>query len=140
MTWRLVIVACAVGCGRLGFDPVALAQDGSDGSYDLDFTRSELTGLTIVRKSPATYADASGRLRVAALNEPRFDHIPGTGEPIGLLVEEQRTNFLSGSEAIDSSTYWFTVGASTTTADAAIAPDGTMSALAPTALARSRAT
>ena len=43
---------------------------------------------------------------------PRFDHNPTTGESLGLLVEEARTNLLLRSEAIATSP-WF-AGANTT--------------------------
>jgi len=36
-----------------------------------------------------------------ALAAPRFDHDPTTGESLGLLVEEQRTNLMTYSEAFD---------------------------------------
>jgi hypothetical protein len=49
----------------------------------------------------------------AAINSaPRFDHNPTTGESLGLLVEEARTNLLLRSEAIATSP-WFP-GANTT--------------------------
>jgi hypothetical protein len=46
---------------------------------------------------------------------PRFDHDPTTGESLGLLVEESRTNLLTYSEA--STTYWGSAGAGTTITD-----------------------
>lgn len=49
------------------------------------------------RASDATYFDASGTLRTAATNDPRFTYEPATGQPLGLLVEESRTNFLLNS-------------------------------------------
>jgi hypothetical protein len=56
---------------------------------------------------------------------PRFDHNPTTGESLGLLVEEARTNLLLQSE--DFSTSWTTVTATVTT-NVATAPNGTTTA------------
>ena len=57
---------------------------------------------------------------------PRFDHNPTTGESLGLMVEEQRTNLVQQSADI-SNAYW--VKAETTvTANAIAAPDGTTTA------------
>jgi hypothetical protein len=44
-------------------------------------------------------------LQTAATDVPRFDHNPLTGESLGLLVEEQRTNLLLRSEEFDDA-YW----------------------------------
>jgi len=57
---------------------------------------------------------------------PRFDHNPTTGESLGLLVEEQRTNLLLRSEEFDGAT-WTKVRASVT-ANAIVAPNGTLTA------------
>jgi len=63
--------------------------------------------ITFTRNSAATYWDANGVLQTAAIDEPRFDHDPVTGEPLGIPIEEARTNFLptsdeSGFGAFDS--------------------------------------
>ena len=62
----------------------------------------------------------------SAYYAPRFDVNPTTLEPLGLLIEEQRTNLTSYSE---DATQWgagFNMG--TTLANQAIAPDGTQTA------------
>jgi len=56
---------------------------------------------------------------------PRFDHSPTTGESLGLLVEESRTNLLLQSNGFD--TTW-TNSNSSETAAAGTAPDGTNTA------------
>ena len=48
--------------------------------------------ITFTRASAATYYDADGVLRFAGNNQARFDHSLGSGESLGLLMEEQRTN------------------------------------------------
>ena len=55
---------------------------------------------------------------------PRFDHDPTTGESLGLLVEEQRTNLCLQSENLG--TTW-TAAAVSVTANQRTAPDGTLS-------------
>jgi hypothetical protein len=61
---------------------------------------------------------------------PRFDHDPETGESLGLLVEESRTNLLVQSE--DFSTTWNTARlrpfGSGSTVNATTAPNGTLTA------------
>jgi hypothetical protein len=63
-------------------------------------------------------------LQSAADNVARFDHNPVTGESLGLLIEEQRTNSFERSEEFDNA-YW-TKANSSITANTIIAPDGTL--------------
>jgi hypothetical protein len=56
---------------------------------------------------------------------PRFDHDPVTGESLGLLIEESRTNLLTYSEEFNQ---WSKVNGSSVTSNQSIAPDGTNSA------------
>jgi hypothetical protein len=58
---------------------------------------------------------------------PRFDHNPTTGESLGLLVEEQRTNLALQSEAFDSAS-WAKPGGTTCSTNAVTAPDGSTAA------------
>jgi hypothetical protein len=55
--------------------------------------------VTITRAGSGTFTDSAGTLQTAATDVPRFDHNPTTGESLGLLVEEARTNLLVGSAA-----------------------------------------
>jgi hypothetical protein len=57
--------------------------------------------LNFERASVATYYDADGVLQTAAIDEPRLDHDPVALEPLGLLVEEGRTNLVKLSENIN---------------------------------------
>ena len=41
-------------------------------------------------------------LQTASANVPRFDHDPATGESLGLLVEEQRTNLVLNSDTLST--------------------------------------
>lgn len=53
--------------------------------------------VSFSRPTTATYIDALGRIRTAPANAPRFDHDPVTGESLGLLIEESRTNLIRHS-------------------------------------------
>jgi len=61
----------------------------------------------------------------APANVPRFDHNPTTGESLGLLIEEQRTNLLTYSEQFDNAA-WSKNGTVSVVANQVIAPDGTL--------------
>ena len=62
----------------------------------------------------------------SAVYAARFDHDPATGESLGLLIEEQRTNLIPYSENFDQGA-WFKNNL-TVSADSATAPDGTSNA------------
>lgn len=94
----------------------------------LDFANSKQVDprIAFTRASAATYFDAQGVLRIAASGVPRIDHDPVTGECKGLLTEEARTNLLTYSEQFDNAAWVKT--RSSIVANAAVAPDGTMTA------------
>ena len=64
-------------------------------TLDLNFARQKRLDprVTFTRGSTATYVGDDGLIKTAASNEARFDHDPATGESLGLLVEEARTNY-----------------------------------------------
>jgi hypothetical protein len=68
---------------------------------------------TFTRSSTGTYFDANGVLQSAPAGVARFDHNPETGESLGLLMEEARTNLLLNSATL--STQSATVTATSTT-------------------------
>lgn len=70
-------------------------------TLDLNFAgeRSLDPRITFSRSSIGSYVDEDGIIRYAAEDEPRFDHDPVTGESLGLLIEESRTNLMEYSEA-----------------------------------------
>lgn len=82
--------------------------------------------ITFSRASSATYFDASGVMQTATTNVPRFDHKPLTGESLGLLIEEQRTNLCLWSA--DFSNAAWVVNTATVTTNTQTAPDGTVTA------------
>jgi hypothetical protein len=84
--------------------------------------------VTFTRASSGTFVGSDGVLRTAATDVPRFDHNPITGESLGLLVEEARTNLLLRSEEFDEA-YWAKGNLEgTLTANQAVAPDGATTA------------
>jgi hypothetical protein len=84
--------------------------------------RSAVSSYTATTTQPITnYIPA---LQTAASGVARFDHRPLTGESLGLLVEEQRTNLFERSEEFDNA-YW-TKTRSSITANTIVAPDGTL--------------
>ena len=97
-------------------------------SLKLDFANARALDprITFTRASTATYVGKDGLIKIALANEPRFNHDPATGESLGLLIEESRTNFEPYSVDINTGKNHFT--GSTLTANAATAPDGTTTA------------
>ena len=79
-------------------------------SLDLRFADNKsladaVTGASLVtftRASSGTFVDSAGVLQTAATDVPRFDHNPTTGESLGLLVEEARTNLLLNSATLST--------------------------------------
>lgn len=68
---------------------------------------------TFTRASTATYFDASGNIQTASVNQPRFTYDPVTFAPLGLLIEEQRTNILLNSAALSTQSVTVTATAYT---------------------------
>jgi hypothetical protein len=69
--------------------------------------------ITYTRAGNATFFDANGTIQTAGANTPRFDHNPATGESLGLLVEEARTNLLLNSETLATQSVTVTAAAHT---------------------------
>jgi hypothetical protein len=96
----------------------------------LDFAKSKTldSRITFTRGGIGTYTDANGLVKSATSNEARFDHNPITGESLGLLIEEQRTNLLQYTETYGAaSNYWLSYNVALLP-NAAIAPDGLLTA------------
>jgi hypothetical protein len=84
--------------------------------------RSSVTAYTPTTTQPITnYIPV---LQSAADNVARFDHNPITGESLGFLVEEIRTNLLLRSEEFDDAAWG--KGNSTITANTIVSPAGTL--------------
>ena len=103
---RLGSIASSRSFGDQLYDLAGLVPN-----LDLNFagTKTLDPRVTFTRASSGTYVGSDGLLKTAAVDAPRFDHNPTTGESLGLLVEEARTNSLLNSAIL--STQSVTVGA-----------------------------
>jgi hypothetical protein len=104
--------------------------ESPDLSLDFINSRGIDPAYTFTRNSSATYVGPDGLIKTAAVNQPRFDFDPVTGECKGLLIEMARTNSLSYSTTFNVAWTDTNITRNTTTA---LAPDGTNSALRVTA-------
>jgi hypothetical protein len=90
-------------------------------SLDLRFADNKTLGdavgggslVTFTRASSGTFVGSDGLIKTAAVDAPRFDHNPTTGESLGLLVEEARTNLLLNSATLSTQTVTVTAVANT---------------------------
>ena len=94
----------------------------------LDFQNSQQLDprVTFSRSSGGSYINSAGLIASAADHEARFDHDPVTGECLGLLVEESRTNLIEYIEDF-AQTYWTKTSVTLAVAPV-LAPDGTNTA------------
>jgi hypothetical protein len=113
----------------MSIDQFLLSADTTDLNYpeirptlDLNFARVKTLDprIDFTRASGGSYVGADGLIKYAGVNEARFDHDPETGESLGLLIEEARTNLITRSEEIN---LWGTSGANIVTKDQT-GPDG----------------
>ena len=90
----------------MSLDQFLLSADTTDLNYpeirptlDLNFARVKALDprITFTRASGGSYVGADGLIKYAGVNEPRFDHDLYTGESLGFLVEEARTNYVGGT-------------------------------------------
>lgn len=104
---------------------VTATASGTNGIY--------LWGAQLEQRSAATAYTATTtqaitnyipKLQSAASGVARFDNNPTTGESLGLLIEEQRTNLAVRSEELDNAAW--TKNGTTVSANTIIAPDGTL--------------
>jgi hypothetical protein len=98
-------------------------------SLNLDFANTKRLDprITFTRASTGTYVGESGLIQSAAVNEARFDHNPATGESLGLLVEEARTNSATYSNDLINGS-WGGFNLSQFAPNIILAPDNTQTA------------
>jgi hypothetical protein len=106
-----------------GSSNISYTGDGTSGVFlwgaQLE-QRSSVTAYTATTTAPITnYIPA---LQTAASGVARFEHNPITGESLGLEIEEQRTNIVLQSQFASG----WTISASSISANAIVAPDGTL--------------
>ena len=115
----------ATGAKVLGSLEVTQEYPSIRPTLDLNFAATKTLDrrITFTRDSVGTYTDENGLVKYASNNVPRFDHDPTTGESLGLLIEESRTN-LAEYGTIVGGTGWYNRPAYTTTLNDSVAPDG----------------
>lgn len=84
--------------------------------------------ITFSRASTATYFDKNGLLQTASSGAARFTYDPATLTPLGLLIEESRTNLALQSNAFSTTWTLTGVGNVAVTAASGASPDGTNNA------------
>ncbi len=111
--------------GAGGFNPDGLSLDLQ---FAADKTLTARRGPTpvLTRASTGTFIGSNGLIQSAAVDAARFDHDPITRACRGLLIEESRANLLKYSQEFENIAW--TPFASTVSANAAVAPDGTTTA------------
>ena len=82
--------------------------------------------VTFTRASTGTYFGSDGLLKTAAVGEPRIEYDPATGQVLGLLIEEQRTNDMPYSAELDNAA-WQKTGVTVSANDTA-SPSGAIDA------------
>ena len=118
----------------MSIDNFLLSSNTTDLNYpeirptlDLNFARVKALDprITFTRASGGSYVGADGLIKLAGVNEPRFDHDLVTGESLGLLVEESRTNLHLYSEDLSN---WTAETDATISSNAYLSPNGTQTA------------
>jgi hypothetical protein len=99
-------------------------------SLNLNFARSQKLDprITFTRSSTATYTGGDGLIKIAATNTPRFDFNATTGDCLGLLIEESRSNLVTYSDYSSGNS----LANVTLSTNATTAPDGTNTAISMT--------
>ena len=92
-------------------------------TLDLNFAATKTLDrrITFTRDGVGTFIDELGIIRYASNNVPRFDHDPTTGESLGLLIEESRSNSWTYSQPTSDISFG---SSATKTFNAATAPNG----------------
>jgi hypothetical protein len=109
--------------GGGGLNPDGLSLDLQ---FAADKTLTARKGPTPVftRLSTGTFVGSNGLIQTAAAFAARFDHDPVTLASRGLLIEESRTNSITGSNAFNT----WTLGNSTVASSSVVTPEGTADA------------
>jgi hypothetical protein len=126
---RRAAIAQARGLGNPLWDlagvPASLDQRFAESKSLVDAVSGQQL-ITFTRASDGAVVNSAGQIEIVAANVPRFTHDPVTGESLGLLVEEQRTNSLTYSEDFTNAA-WVPLLAAVT-GNAIAAPDGATTA------------
>lgn len=104
-------------------------EEGPTLSLNFAGSRTLDPRITFTRTSTATVMGREGLIEIVPANTPRFDHryVNGEIESLGLLIEESRSNLLTGSEDFGPS-YWVPLNSVSTSLNAIVSPDGNTTA------------
>lgn len=84
---------------RMLSDGDLISETGSP-SLDIDLRATTIDPrITFARTTSGTYFNSAGILTTVGANVPRLDYNKDTLQPLGLLIEEQRTNSIRNSVA-----------------------------------------
>lgn len=113
---------------------IYIANTATNVNYAGDVTKGlYLWGAQVEQRSSATaYIATTSQaitnyipvLQTASAGQARFDHNPTTGESLGLLIEEARTNLLTYSNDLSNAAW--AKDSCTVSSNVVIAPDGTL--------------
>ena len=138
----IVILAVSnITGGTVSGDDLLTFSNAVNGKNTITFTTSSGVSQFQIRAGVGVFGNSTGTLVFGNLqleeastageyvkttstinSAPRFDHNPTTGESLGLLVEESRTNLISDSEQFNG---WSEQGATVATnSTATTSPDG----------------
>jgi hypothetical protein len=126
--YRVSMTYTAGGTDRRPFFAMA-ASGTATRAQSWTATGTETLFIWGAQLEPVTYQTVPGpyvATTSAAYYGPRFDYNPVTLAPLGLLIEEARTNLALYSAQFDDA-WWAKIGA-TITANTTTAPDGTAGA------------
>ena len=133
--WYRCTLTASFGSGTSMYAFIGLADSTPNQSYTTNGSSLYAWGAQFEQRVSATAYTATTTQAVtnyipvllsAGGNQPRFDHDPTTGESLGLLIEEQRTNLLTYSAQFDNAAWVKNVA--TVTANTMVSPDGTLNA------------
>ena len=119
---------CSARCTTSGAGAIGLKVILAQSTYGTAYTGDGTSGIYLWGAQLQQSATVGEYIPTTSTinSAPRSDHNPTTGESLGLLVEEQRTNLVLRSEEFDNAS-WGTLNA-TVSANTQVAPDGVTSA------------
>ena len=142
--WYRGVITCGNVTGMSWAQGMILAASNSGtpslaGAGSPTFSGDGTSGILIwgaqmeQRSSVTAYTPTTNRritryqptLLTATTGAPRFDHNPTTGESLGLLIEEQRTNYSPSSSNLNS--FIKQIGGTTVQTNVVTSPDGEIS-------------
>lgn len=131
--WYRCTLTASFGSGTSMYAFIGLADTTPNQSYTTNGSSLYAWGAQFEQRASATAYTATTTQAItnyipvllnAGGNQARFDCNPTTGESLGLLIEESRTNLLTYSSQFDDASW--TKSNTTVTANQVVAPDGTL--------------